>query len=38
MLALGDDHDARDLALGGRQGLLGGGMPHRKDHGDGAGG
>src|SRR6266704_2028898 len=38
MLALGDDHDAGDLALGGRQGLLGGGMPRRVDRGDGAGG
>src|SRR5438876_4551304 len=38
MLALGDDHDARDLALGGLQGLFGDGMPHRKDGGDGAGG
>src|SRR5258706_12761212 len=38
MLALGDDHDALDLALGGRQGLLEGGFPRRIDRGDGAGG
>jgi len=38
MLAPGDDDDARDLALDDRQGLLGGGTPHRIDRGDGAGG
>jgi len=38
MLALADDHDARNLALGGRQSLLGGGTPRRVDRSNGAGG